>query len=193
MPKTASVDTFIATARAWQAEMRALRAILLRSGLDESIKWGKPCFSHGGANVAIIQPVKASCALMFFKGALLTDTHGLLRKQGEHSEAAKRLEFTDVRQIDRAAVTAYVKQAIALQTSGRTTVRPAARALEHPEELTQALTRNRALATAFHALTPGRQRAYLFHFLGAKQPQTRAARIEKCAPQILDGKGLNDR
>jgi uncharacterized protein YdeI (YjbR/CyaY-like superfamily) len=186
------VDAFVGRAKAWQGEIQKLRSILLASGLDEDLKWGKPCFLFEGKNVAIIQPFKAQCCLMFFKGALLQDTHGLLRSQGENTQSALRLEFTSEAQIKKSVLQSYVKQAIAVEKSGLEVDFKAKRELELPEELAQALEKDRKLAKAFQALTPGRQRGYVMHISGAKQSQTRVARIEKCKPQILAGKGMND-
>lgn len=186
------VDVFVSRAKAWQGEIQKLRSILLESGLDEDLKWGKPCFSFDGKNVAIIQPFKEHCALMFFKGALLEDTHGLLRSQGENTQSALRLEFTSEAQIKKAVLKSYVKQAILVEKSGATVDFKAKRELELPEELSQILQKDRKLAKAFHALTPGRQRGYVLHFTGAKQSQTRTARIEKCIPKILAGRGMHD-
>lgn len=188
------VDAFVNRAKAWRAEIQKLRSILVDDcGLDEDLKWGKPCFLFEGKNVAIIQPFKEHCSLMFFKGALLEDTHGLLRSQGENTQSAMRLEFTSESQITKAVVKAHVKQAIAVEKAGLTVDFKAKRELALPEELTQILRKDRKLAKAFHALTPGRQRAYVLHFTGAKQSQTRIARIEKCIPKILAGMGMNDR
>lgn len=187
------VDAFVSRTKVWQAEIQKLRSILLDCGLDEDIKWGKPCFAFEGKNVAIIQPFKAHCSLMFFKGALFEDPHGLLRSQGENTQSALRLEFTSEAQVKKAVVASYVKQAILVEKSGLTVDFKAKRELEPPEELTQILQKNRKLAKAFHALTPGRQRGYVMHFKGAKQSQTRTARIEKCIPKILAGLGMNDR
>lgn len=187
------VDAFLARAQTWRAELEALRAILLDCGLDEALKWGKPCYSSDGANLAILQPFKAHCALMFFKGALLEDTHGLLRSQGENTQSALRLEFRSAAEIKKTVVKAYVRQAIAVEKAGLTVDFKAKRELVRPAELTAALAEDRALAKAFEALTPGRQRAYVMHFTGAKKAETRAARIAKCAPDILAGRGLNER
>jgi uncharacterized protein YdeI (YjbR/CyaY-like superfamily) len=187
------VDAFVARAQTWRGELEKLRAILLGCGLDEALKWGKPCYSSGGANLAILQPFKAHCALMFFKGALLEDTHGLLRSQGENTQSALRLEFRSEAEIKKTVVQAYVRQAIAVEKAGLTVDFKAKRELVRPEELTAALAEDRALAKAFDALTPGRQRAYVMHFTGAKKAETRAARIAKCAPDILAGRGLNER
>ena len=186
------VDAFVRKAKLWRDEIEALRSILLASGLDESLKWGKPCYSREGKNVAIIQAFKPHCALMFFKGVLLDDTHGLLREQGENTQSAMRLEFTSPSQITASVVKAYLKQAIAIEQAGLKVEAPARRVLDLPEELAAALAKNRALAKAFNALTPGRQRAYAMHINGAKQAATRAARVEKCAPAILAGLGLNE-
>lgn len=187
------VDAFVSRAKAWRGEMEKLRSILRDCGLEEELKWGKPCFASEGKNVAIIQPFKEHCSLMFFKGALLEDTHGLLREQGENTQSAMRLEFTSEAQIKKAVLTSYVKQAIAVEQAGLKVDFKAKRELELPAELTQMLEKDRKLAKAFQALTPGRQRGYVMHFAGAKQAQTRIARIEKCVPKILAGLGINDR
>ncbi|MGE3172691.1 MAG: YdeI family protein [Planctomycetota bacterium] len=187
------VDAFLRRAPQWQDELRTLRAILLDCGLDESLKWGKPCYASSGRNLAILQPFKAHCALMFFQGALLDDTHGLLRSQGPNSRSALRLEFTAATQIRKTVVRSYVKQAIAVAQSGREVAPPAVAATQLPEELRQALAKDRELARAFRALTPGRQRGYVLHFTGAKQSKTRVSRIEKCVPGILAGKGIDGR
>jgi uncharacterized protein YdeI (YjbR/CyaY-like superfamily) len=186
------VDAFVSRAKTWRGEMEKVRSILLESGLDEDLKWGKPCFSFEGKNVAIIQPFKALLSLMFFKGALLKDTHKLLRSQGEATQSALRLEFTSEAQVKKAALKSYVKQAIAVEQAGLKVDFKAKRELELPEELTRILKKDRKLAKAFSALTPGRQRGYVLYFTGAKQSQTRTARIEKSAPKILAGLGIHD-
>ena len=186
------VDAFLERAERWRVELEALRGILLGCGLDEALKWGKPCYAFEGSNVAILQPFKEHCALMFFKGVLLEDTHGLLRSPGANSRSALRLEFDGETGIAKAAVKSYVKQAIAVERDGRE-VDLEPRELELPEELTRALRKDPELAEAFHGLTPGRQRGYVLHFTEAKQSKTRAARVERCIPRILAGKGRNDR
>ena len=187
------VDAFVSRARTWQGEIQKLRSMLLECGLDEDLRWGKPCFSFEGHNVAVIQPFKAHCSLMFFKGALLEDTHGLLRSQGENTQSALRLEFTSEAQIAKTVLKSYVKQAIAVEKAGLKVEFKAKHELDLPEELTRILQKDRKLAKAFDALTPGRRRAYVMHFNGAKQSQTRTARIEKCVPNILAGLGMNER
>jgi uncharacterized protein YdeI (YjbR/CyaY-like superfamily) len=191
--QSGSVEAFVSRAKNWQDEIRALRSILLECGLDETLKWGKPCFMFEGKNVAIIQPFKEHCALMFFKGALIEDSHGLLRSQGENTQSAMRLEFTGKDQIRKAVVKGYVKKAIEVEKAGLKHDFKAKRELELPEELTRILNKDRKLAKAFDALTPGRQRGYVLHFAGAKQSATRTARIEKSIPRILAGKGMHDR
>jgi uncharacterized protein YdeI (YjbR/CyaY-like superfamily) len=186
------VDAFVSRAKAWQGEIQKLRLILVECGLEEELKWGKPCFLFEGKNVAIIQPFKEHCSLMFFKGALLEDVHGLLRSQGENTQSAMRLEFTSEAQVKKAVVKSYVKQAIAVEKAGLSVDFKAKRELELPEELTQRLERDGKLAKAFYALTAGRQRGYVLHFAGAKRSETRSARIEKCVPRILAGRGMND-
>lgn len=188
----ARVDAFARRAGAWRGAIEKLRVILRQCGLDEALKWGKPCYLFAGSNVAIIQPFKPHCALMFFKGALLEDTHGLLRSQGANTQSAMRLEFTSEAQVKKAVVQSYVRQAIAVEQSGRRVDFAAKRELALPEELARALEKDRRLAKAFAALTPGRRRAYALHVGGAKRSETRVARIATCAPRILAGKGLHD-
>lgn len=146
-----------------------------------------------GKNLAIIQPFAKHCSLMFFKGALLENKRGLLRSQGENTQSAMRLEFTGEDQIKKAVVNDYVREAIAVEKAGLKPEFKAKRELELPEELTRILGKDRKLAKAFRALTPGRQRGYVLHFTEAKKSSTRTARIEKCIPNILAGKGLHDR
>lgn len=191
--RSQKVDAYVDRAENWQDEIRKLRLILLDCGLDEELKWGKPCYLSDGNNVAIIQPFKAHCSLMFFKGALLRDTHDLLRSQGENTQSAMRLEFTGKEQIRKAVVKDYVRQAVEVEKAGLQVDFKAKRELEFPEELTRALEKDKRLAKAFEALTPGRRRGYVLHFAGAKQSSTRAARIERCTPKILAGKGMHDR
>ena len=189
------VDAFIRGAKTWREEMRALREIVLDCGLDEHIKWGKPCYTFSGANVAIFQPFKPHLALMFFKGVLLRDPEGILVSQGENSQSAKRIEFTSVEQVASLGevVRAYVCEAIEVEKAGLTVEFREKHELVYPDELVDAFDANPDLRAAFEALSPGRQRGYVLHFCGAKQPKTRAGRIEKCAPRILEGKGLADR
>lgn len=187
------VDAFISRADRWQGEIKKLRSVLLDCGLDEALKWGKPCFMWDDKNVAIIQPFRDHCALMFFKGALLQDTHGLLRSQGENTQASLRLEFTSDAEIKKTVVGSYIKQAINVEKEGLTLELKAKHDLVLPEELTRILENDRDLANAFQSLTPGRRRGYVLHFSAAKQSKTRTDRIAKYIPNILAGKGINER
>jgi uncharacterized protein YdeI (YjbR/CyaY-like superfamily) len=187
-----AVEAFVARAKIWRGEIQKLRSILLDCGLSEDLKWGKPCFQSDGKNIAIIQPFKEQCSLLFFKGVLLKDPRGLLRTVGENSQSALRLEFTNEAQISKSVVKDFVKQAIAVEEAGLKVEFKAKHELVYPDELTAALKKDRPLAKAFEALTPGRKRAYVMHFTAAKQSPTRTARIAKCAPKILAGKGMSD-
>ena len=186
------VDAFIGRQDQWVEEMSALQPILLDCGLSPEIKWGKPCYGHEGRNIAIFQPMKGFLSLMFFKGALLDDPAGLLRDQGENTRSAKRLEFTSVDQVTEQAeiIKDFVADAIEVEDKGLT-VEPAPEA-ELCEELANRLEADPALRRAFEALTPGRRREYDLHIGGAKKAETREARIDKCAPRILAGKGFRD-
>jgi uncharacterized protein YdeI (YjbR/CyaY-like superfamily) len=188
-----SVDVFIEEAETWKEETQKLRAIALDCGLTEELKWAKPCYTFKESNVVIIQGFKEYCALMFCKGALLKDPEGILKKPGESSQAARQIRFTSAQEVVKMKpiVKAYIREAIEAEKAGLQIVfkknpEPV------PEELQKRLNENAALRAAFGALTPGRQRGYILIISAAKQSQTRAARVEKCVPRILKGKGLND-
>lgn len=187
------VDAFIERSTKWPDEMATLRPILLRAGLTEAIKWGKPTFSHEGKNIVIFQEMKDFLALMFFKGALLPDPDGVLESQGPNSRSALRMCFRSVADVKRLAKTvqSYVRAAIAVEDAGLE-VGPAPEVVFAPE-LQARLDRDPKFRAAFEALTPGRQREYNLHISDAKQAATRDARVEKCAPKILAGKGFRDR
>ena len=188
-----AVDAYIKRSEKWPAEMSELRAILLGCGLTEDIKWGKPCFSHESKNIAIIQEMNDFLALMFFKGALLSDPGGLLKSQGPNSRSALRLQFYSVGDVARLAgsVKDLVDEAIRVEESGLE-LGPAPE-LVLVDELQDRLDEDPELRAAFAALTPGRRREYNLHISGAKQTKTRRERVEKYVPMILDGKGLRDR
>ena len=192
--KTPKVDAYLAKTEKWRKEFGKLRTILLGCGLTEELKWGKPCYMFEKGNVAILQGFKETCALMFFKGAVLKDTKGILEKPGENSQAARRISFTSVEQIARLepALKAYIKEAVRAEKTGLEVKLKNITEHEVPEEFQKKLKQNVSLKTAFRALTPGRQRAYLMYFSSAKQSKTRESRMEKCMPKILQGKGLND-
>ena len=187
------VDACIRRSDMWPEEMAGLRPILLGCGLTEEIKWRKPCYSHEGRNVVILQEMKEFLALMFFKGALLKDPEGVLEEQGPNSRSARRIRFTSVEDVARLAgtVKAYIDEAIEVEEAGLT-VGPAPELLL-AAELRSRLDQDPALKAAFEALTPGRRREYNLYFSGAKQAKTRAARVAKYVGKILEGKGFRDR
>src|ERR1051325_4003500 len=186
------VDWYFSKAKKWQQESKKLRTIVLDCGLTEELKWGKPCYTFEGNNVVLIHGFKEYCALLFFKGALLEDAKGILVQQTKNVQAARQVRFTNVQEIARmeSILKAYIKEAkekAGLEVSYKKTSE-----FKIPEEFRNRLDNSPHLKKAFNALTPGRQRGYILYFSGAKQPATREARIEKCGPQILEGKGLND-
>jgi uncharacterized protein YdeI (YjbR/CyaY-like superfamily) len=188
------VDRYVQETPEWRKETERLRAIALGCGLTEELKWGKPCYTYEGSNVVIIQGFKAYCALLFCKGALLKDPKGILVKPGENTQSARQARFTNVTEISakEAVLKAYIKEAIAAERAGLEVTYKQTSEFDVPEELQKKFAALPALKTAFSALTPGRQRAYLLHFSAAKQSATRESRIEKNIPQILAGKGLNE-
>lgn len=187
------VDAFLRQEPKWRKEFESLRKILLAGPLAEDIKWRLPCYTFEGNNVAILQGFKEYCALMFFKGALLKDPKGILVAPGA-SQAGRQIRFLSVEQIERleGVVKAYLAEAIKVEKAGLTVTLKKTTDFEMPEEFQARLNKNPALKKAFQELTPGRQRAYLFHFAQPKQSSTREARVQKCVPMILAGKGLND-
>jgi len=174
--------------------MEKLRAIVLSCPLTEELKWGKPCYTFEGKNIVLIIGFKEYCALLLGKGALLKDPKGILVKAGENTQAARQIRFTDLGQITKLAGTlkAYLQEAIAAEKAGLEVAYKKISEYAIPEELQARFDEMPALKKAFQSLTPGRQRFYLMHFSSAKQSTTRIARIEKCTPQILAGKGMND-
>lgn len=191
MPSPA--DPYFKNVTTWHAEVNRLREIMLACGLGEELKWGKPCYSKDGHNVVIIQTMKQFVALLFFRGSLLKDRLGLLEKPGPNSRVGRRFRFTQLQQIDDLAETihAYIHEAIGVQQAGLKVDKGETE--EWVTELQTRLAADAAFKNAFEALTPGRQRAYNLHFAGAKQSSTRERRVEKYAPKILKGKGLQDR
>ncbi len=188
------VDWYFTKAKQWKEESERLRAIILDCGLEEELKWGKPCYAFEGSNIVLIHGFKEYCAILFMKGALLKDPRGILIQQTENVQAARQIRFKNVREIveQESAIKAYVKEAIAVEKAGLEVPLKKTSEFKMPEEFQKKLEENGALKKAFSALTPGRQRGYLLYFSSAKQSSTREARVEKCTPQILKGKGLDD-
>jgi uncharacterized protein YdeI (YjbR/CyaY-like superfamily) len=195
-----TVDFYFSKAKKWQEEIKKLRTILLDCGLTEELKWGVPCYSfptpagRHNSNIVLIHVFKEYCALLFFKGALLNDAYGILIQQTKNVQAARQIRFTDVKEINKMVkiLKAYIKEAIEVEKAGLKVEMKKTSEFKMPEEFQNKLNKIPALKTAFYALTPGRQRAYILHFSAPKQSKTRESRVEKCMRQILNGKGLND-
>ena len=181
-------------AKKWHKEIDKLRHIALDCFLTEELKWSKPCFTFRGKNVAIVIPLRDSCALAFTKGALLHDPKGILERPGQQTQAGRWVKFTSVKSITalRSTLTGYLYEAIELEESGRKVElkKPADHPI--PEELQALLSSNAPLASAFASLTPGRRKSYILHIAGAKQAKTRAARAARCVPMIRSGRGFNE-
>jgi uncharacterized protein YdeI (YjbR/CyaY-like superfamily) len=188
------VDSVIDKEEKWQAAFQKLREIALECQLDEDLKWGCPCYSYQGGNVVLIHGFKEYCALLFFKGALLGDPEGILIQQTENVQSARQIRFTSLKQIAGMArvLKAYIYEAIEVEKAGLKVKLKKTADYPIPEEFQVKLDKMPALRKAFEALTPGRQRGYIFYFSSAKQSKTRASRVEKYIPQILEGKGLDD-
>jgi uncharacterized protein YdeI (YjbR/CyaY-like superfamily) len=188
------VDWFFAKDTQWQKEYGKLRTIILDCGLIEELKWGCPCYTFENTNIVLIHGFKEYCALLFFKGALLNDPNGILIQQTKNVQSARQIRFTNVREIVKMEkiLKAYFYEAIEVERAGLKVKLKKTSELKIPDEFQKRLDKNTALKKAFDALTPGRQRAYIFYFSQAKQSKTREARIEKYIKQILNGKGLDD-
>jgi len=188
------VDFYFDKAKKWHKELDQLRKIPLSCGLTEALKWGVPCYTFNEKNIVLIHVFKKYCALLFFKGALLNDANGLLIQQTKNVQAARQIRFTSVEEIVEivSIVKSYIFEAIAVEEAGLKVTLKKTPAFTMPVEFKNKLDNTPALKTAFKALTPGRQRAYLLHFSAPKQSKTRESRVEKSIQQILKGKGLND-
>jgi uncharacterized protein YdeI (YjbR/CyaY-like superfamily) len=188
------VDAFIRDAKRWQAELKKLREILLESELTEEFKWYQPCYTFQGKNVVVISGMKESCAFALFKGALLKDAHGVLTAPGKNSQSTRWIKFTSVREVVemKTILKAYIREAIEVERSGLKLKLRKTSDLKFPDELQTMLDEFPDFKAAFETLTPGRQRAYIYHISGAKQSKTRETRVLNCMPQIMKGKGLLD-
>ena len=194
------VDAFLDKATKWQKEFEKLRTIVLDSGLTEELKWGQPCYTFSASagrqesNIVLIHGFKEYCALLFFKGVLLKDPNGILIQQTKNVQAARQIRFTNVREIVKLKriLKTYVHEAIEVEKAGLKVKMKKTSKFIIPDEFQNKLDKKPALKTAFEALMPGRQRAYIFYFSQPKQSKTRESRVEKCMQQILNGKGLDD-
>ena len=188
------VDWFFSKDTKWQKEYEKLRKIILDCGLIEELKWGCPCYTFENTNIVLIHGFKEYCALLFFKGALLNDPNGILIQQTKNVQSARQIRFTNVRKIVKLEkkLKAYVYEAIEVERAGLKVKLKKTSEFKIPEEFQKRLDKTASLKKAFTALTPGRQRAYIFYFSQAKQSKTREARVEKYLKQILNGKGIDD-
>ncbi|MHC1550866.1 YdeI/OmpD-associated family protein [Phyllobacterium sp. K27] len=188
------VDAFLSRAKSWKEEFAELRSIALECELTEELKWGVPCYTFQNSNIVLIHGFKAYCAMLFIQGALLKDSKNVLIQQTENVQSARQIRFTGLPEITgmKAILKDYIQEAIEVQKAGLKVDFKTTKEFAVPEEFQAKLNNLPAVKTAFYALTPGRQRAYLLHFSSAKQSKTREARIEKSLPRILEGKGLDD-
>ena len=188
------VDAYLSRTKRWREEFEKLRSIVLDCGLTEELKWGCPCYTFQQRNIVLIHGFKEYCALLFFKGALLKDASGILIQQTKNVQAARQIRFTNVREIVKLKpiLKAYIKEATEVEKAGLKVNYKKTSEFNIPEEFQNTLDEMPALKTAFNALTPGRQRAYIFFFSQPKQSKTRESRVKNSIQQILNGKGLDD-
>ena len=188
------VDFYFTKATKWQEEIKKLRKIVLDCGLNEGLKWGCPCYTFRESNIVLIHTFKEYCALLFMKGALLNDANNILIQQTENVQEARQVRFTTLHEIVEmeAILKAYIYEAIEVEKAGLKVDLKKTTEFTIAEEFQKKLDQLPALKTAFDALTPGRQRAYMLHFSAPKQSKTRESRVEKSMQMILNGKGLDD-
>src|ERR1700733_7548663 len=181
------VDGYLRKNKKWQAELQKLRKIILDCPLIEEVKWRVPCYTSENRNIVFLGAFKESCVLSFVKGVLLKDAKGILIQQTENSQSVRIIRFTNVEQIVKLepVLKAYIHEAIEVEKAGLKVKLKKISEFKIPEEFQTKLDEAPALKKAFAALTPGRQRAYLLHFSGAKQSKTRTSRVEKCVQRIL--------
>lgn len=177
----------------WEEELAYLRSIILECDVVEEVKWGVPCYTYNGSNLFILSAFKDYCSISFFKGALLMDRSNILVKQGENTQAARLLKFTNVTSITKVEsdIKAYIQEAIEIEKAGlkfeyKNNPEPM------PEELKERLDEDPSFRNAYYSLTPGRQRSYIIYIGQAKQSKTRYSRVEKCIPKVFLGKGWNE-
>ena len=189
------IDSYFISAEKWQAELQALRTIILNCGLTEELKWNVPCYTFKNNNIVGINGLKDYCAIGFFKGGIMDDPFNVLVQPGKHSQAGRMMRFNSLAKINEQEdiLKTYIYRAIEIENSGLKVKYKKPDELDMPEEFQQKLVEMPMLKNAFEALTPGRQKAYIFYFSAPKQSKTREARIENYIPQILSGKGMNDR
>jgi uncharacterized protein YdeI (YjbR/CyaY-like superfamily) len=189
------VDWFFTKPTKWQEEYGKLRNIVLDCGLTEELKWGVPCYTFKGSNIVLLHGFKEYCAILFVKGVLLKDAKGILIQQTENVQAGRQIRFTNINEIVKLEPTlkAYINEAIEVEKAGLKITKKKTSDYKVPEEFQTKLDENPVLKTAFHALTPGRQRGYLFYFSQPKLAKTREERVEKYMKQILMGKGIDDK
>ena len=188
------VDFFFNKSSKWHEEYGKLRTIILECGLTEELKWGCPCYTHHDKNIVLIHGFKEYCAILFFKGALMKDPKTILIQQTENVQSGRQIRFTNVREIidQKSILKSYIKEAVQVEKAGLRVKLKETSDYKMPEEFQNRLNRNTSLKTAFYALTPGRQRGYIYYFSQAKLSKTRESRIDKYVQHILDGKGLMD-
>ncbi|QGK74014.1 YdeI family protein [Flavobacterium sp. SLB02] len=188
------VDFYFDEAKKWQNEQEELREIALECQLTEELKWGTPCYTLQNNNIVLIHSFKDYCAFLFFKGALLSDTDGILIQQSKNVQAARQIRCTNLQEIkdQKSVLKTYIYQAIEVEKAGLKVKLKKTKEFEVAEEFQKKLDQDSKLDAAFKALTPGSQRAYLLRFSSPKQSKTTESRVEKAIDQILEGKGLND-
>ncbi|TQV87944.1 YdeI/OmpD-associated family protein [Aliikangiella coralliicola] len=194
MKKTANVDEYIDAHPEWSELLVKLRAILLATELEETIKWGAPVYTLKGKNLVGIGAFKSYAGLWFFDGALLEDKHHkLINAQEGKTKGMRQWRMQDIVELDEKVLSSYIREAIVLSQSGQSIQRAKPKPLELPEEFAQAFAKDQSLSQQFYQLTPYKQKEFAEYVSSAKREATRQSRLEKCIPLILKGTGLNDK
>ena len=179
----------------WSEEFKVLRGYINTFELDEEVKWMQPCFCKKGKNIVLLHGFKDYCAILFFKGSLINDTHNKLIQQTENVQAGRQLRFKTMQEIldQKEVILDYVKQEIEIEDKGLEVEKVEHKPIKMPDELKDVLDKDQDYNEAFNKLTPGRQRAWIMHIADAKQSATKYARIEKMRDKVYDGKGPLER
>ncbi len=194
MKKVSTVEEYIEVHHHFADELEILRNIILKTDLEETIKWNAPLYAWEGKNVIGLGAFKHHFGIWFFNGVFLKDDCNLLEQAQETTKALRQMRFESSNEINKDAVLSYVKEAINNQKEGKEILPDKkGKTAIIPKELLGYLQTDQAMKLAFNALTPGKQREYCDYIESAKRETTKVTRLEKIKPMILKGVGLHDK
>lgn len=194
MERYRTVDAYLEGHSEWREVLVQLREIMNGADMDETVKWGAPCYTVNGKNVVGLGAFQDFVSVWFHQGALLKDPHKILvNAQEGKTKALRQWRISRVDQIDTALLRSYVDEAIENQKQGREIKADRGKPVVVPDDMAEALANREGASGAFDALSPGKRREYAEYIASAKREETRQKRLDKIIPMILDGRGLNDK